>query len=52
MHPFIEVDEVARIESDAKETLMKQYSSREASTLKVTVSKDKATHDFPLKSPK
>lgn len=37
------------IESDATERLPAMYSSREASTLKATVSKDTKSYDFDLR---
>jgi hypothetical protein len=43
---------VPPIESDARETLPATYSSRDASTLKRTVSKDTKSYDFPLRTGK
>jgi hypothetical protein len=40
---------VPPIESDASETLPAAYSSRDASTLKRTVSKDTTSYDFALR---
>jgi hypothetical protein len=40
--------DVPPMESDARETLPAKYSDPKQSTLRATVSKDKAVHDFPL----
>jgi len=42
--------DVPPIESDARETLPTTYSSRDASILKRTVSKDTKGYDFPLRT--
>ena len=40
--------DVPPMDSDARETLPVRYSDSKQSTLRATVSKDKAVHDFPL----